>query len=258
MSTKATDSTPGMAAIRSTTSCCMRVTRSGSGASAAATVTCAIWICSGCVNPGSTWPSACSVRIISPDETSSTSAIATCPTTSARWRRCRCRLWLSDRPPLRSAVARLGRTYLITGIRPNAAPDTSDSASANSRTRPSIAISSSRGRWAGRSASRTSRPPCATARPAAPPSTPSDRLSTSSPRAMRLQPAPSAARTASSCWRPSTRTRRRFATFAHAIRSTTPRAPISSQRVEPRSPTTSCFRGTTCGWTCPRWNCSRV
>ena len=62
------------------------------------------------------------------------------------------------------------------------------------------------------------------ASPSAPAASPNNTVSDSSSRAMRPRLAPSAARIASSCWRPSARTRKRFATFAHAMSSTTPTA----------------------------------
>ena len=80
-------------------------------------------------------------------------------------------------------------------------------------------------------------------RPNAPPSTPSVMLSTSISRAIRPQPAPSAARIASSCWRASARTSNRLATFAQTIRSTSPRVPITTHSAVPMSPTMSCFSG---------------
>ena len=45
---------------------------------------------------------------------------------------------------------------------------------------------------------------------------------------MRARLAPRAARTAISCWRASARDSSRFATFAHAISSTKPTAPMST------------------------------
>ena len=60
---------------------------------------------------------------------------------------------------------------------------------------------------------------------------------------MRLHPAPNAARIASSCRRPSTRTSSKFATFAQAISSTIAMDPISTHKTLPTSPTTSCFNG---------------
>ena len=58
---------------------------------------------------------------------------------------------------------------------------------------------------------------------------------------MRPQPAPSAARIASSCWRPSARTSSRFATLAQAINRTMPTVPISTHSVLPMSPTRTSF-----------------
>ena len=79
------------------------------------------------------------------------------------------------------------------------------------------------------------------ASPSAPPAMPSSTLSSSNSRAIRPQPAPSAARIASSCCRPSARTSSRFATLAHAINSTMPTVPISTHSVLPTSPTRSSF-----------------
>ena len=77
--------------------------------------------------------------------------------------------------------------------------------------------------------------------PATPPTRPSMTLSASSSYAIRPRLAPSAARTASSCCRPSARTSSRFATLAHAISSTMPIVPISTHSTEPTSPITSAF-----------------
>ena len=79
--------TPGMAASRSRISDCMRMTRSGSGASASGMAMRTVCIRSGCVNPGDTARMARKLRIISPEATSSTNASATCVTTSAFWAR---------------------------------------------------------------------------------------------------------------------------------------------------------------------------
>ena len=56
-----------------------------------------------------------------------------------------------------------------------------------------------------------------------------------------------AVRMASSLCRPSARTRKRFATLAHAMRSTIPTVASSTQSTLPTSPTASCFRGRTFG-----------
>jgi hypothetical protein len=65
--------------------------------------------CSGFVNPGFTCLNAWNVRIISPELMSSTSASATCTTTSVLRARCRSRLALDVRPPPRSPDAPAGR-----------------------------------------------------------------------------------------------------------------------------------------------------
>ncbi len=64
---------------------------------------------------------------------------------------------------------------------------------------------------------------------------------------MRHAPAPSAARTASSVRRRSERTSSRFMTFAHAISSTMPIVPITTQSTLPTLPTTSCISGRSAG-----------
>ena len=68
-------------------------------------------------------------------------------------------------------------------------------------------------------------------------------LSTSNSRAIRALPAPSAARTASSCRRASVRTSMRFAMLAHATSSTAPIAPMSTHSVLATPPTKSSFNG---------------
>ena len=55
----------------------------------------------GSTKPGETCISAKKVRIINPEQISSTSASATCTTTSALRVRCRSRPWLCERPPSR-------------------------------------------------------------------------------------------------------------------------------------------------------------
>ena len=65
--------------------------------------------------------------------------------------------------------------------------------------------------------------------PAAPPATESRRLSVRSCRTIRVRGAPSVARSATSPSRSEARTRRRFATFAHAMSRTMPTAPMSTQ-----------------------------
>ena len=136
------------------------------------------------------------------------------------------------------------RAYFSTGISPKNAPLTSDTANANSST--TRVDARSRSPAAGRpgaAATSTRTAPYATAdAEQLRPIMPSVTLSSSSSPAIRRQPAPSAARTASSCCRPSARTSRRFATFAHAISSTIPITPMRTHRNLLTSPITSCFK----------------
>ena len=77
-------------------------------------------------------------------------------------------------------------------------------------------------------------------------------LSSSSSHAIRPRPAPSAARTASSCCRPSALTSNRFATLVQAISITTPMVPITTHSTLPTLPMTSCFERTNRGRDFPR------
>ena len=130
---------------------------------------------------------------------------------------------------------------------PKSPPASSEMPNANAITSGSSDISSSRGRLLGAIATNRRIVPYATPSPATPPARPSAMLSNSSSRAMRPRPAPRAERMASSCWRPSALTSSRFATFAHAISSTAPMVPISTQSTSPMSPTTSCLNSRTAG-----------
>ena len=68
-------------------------------------------------------------------------------------------------------------------------------------------------------------------------------LSRSSSRVSRHEPAPSAARTATSCCRPSALTSSRLVTFAQAINKTMPIVPMTTHRIRLTPPTTSCLSG---------------
>ncbi len=73
--------------------------------------------------------------------------------------------------------------------------------------------------------------------PSAPPNSARVRLSVSSCLAMRPRPAPSAARTESSCWRPVARASSRLAMFTHAMSRSIDTAAISTtsgRRTSPR------------------------
>ena len=73
---------------------------------------------SGLLKPGFTLVNAWNVRIINPLQISSTSASATCTTTSVLRARCRSRPWLSARPPSRRLLCRLAPANFATGIIP--------------------------------------------------------------------------------------------------------------------------------------------
>ncbi len=200
------------------------------------------------MNPGCTFRIALNVRIISPAQTSNTSAIATCPTTRKFRARCRSRLALVVRPATArdNAVPR-ERPYFSAGTNPNNRPASTDNARPNSIVRQSTAISFNRGRFAGPIAIRTFTPPYANPIPSTPPIKPNITLSTSNARTIRTVPAPSAARTAISCWRDSPRTKNKFVTFAHAISITSAIVPITTQSVSLTFPITSSFNGRIAG-----------
>ena len=162
----------------------------------------------------------------------------------ARWRS---RLVVEVRPPPRSARPGLAPAYLNTGIAPNSRPAASDNPSVKSRTGRSSVMSSSRGRLPGASATSSRNAPNARPSPTTPPRRPSVTLSSSSSRAIRADPAPSAARIASSCCRDSALTRSRFATFAHAMRRTSPIVAISTHKTVRTSPTRSSLSESTLG-----------
>ena len=108
---------------------------------------------SGSVKPGSTARSASNVRIIRPELTSSTSASATCPTTSAFCARCCPRPALVPREP-RKLVESRARAARKIGARLNSAAATSVTSNPKPSERASSAISSRRGSRCGASASR--------------------------------------------------------------------------------------------------------
>ena len=205
-----------------------------------------VWTSSGRVKPGSTCRIAMNVRIISPETISSVSASATCPTTSALRVRCRPGASLADRPPSLSAVM-LGLPNRRTANRPNRTPLSTEMDSVKSRTVASMPMSSTRGSSAGAIVRSSPVAAWASTTPTAPPASASSTLSDSSARAMRPRLAPSAARIASSCWRPSARTRNRFATFPQAMSSTTPTAARRIHRISPTLPITSSASGRTFG-----------
>ncbi|HEV8394617.1 MAG TPA: hypothetical protein VGQ37_10100 [Vicinamibacterales bacterium] len=109
-------------------------------------------------NPGATLRIAMNVRIMSPALTSSTSASATCATTSPLRVRTRSRLSPAPRAPLSIPESRPA-AYLNAGISPNRIPDRIDTRSANASARPSTVISCSRGSRPGSNAFSRRTPP---------------------------------------------------------------------------------------------------
>ena len=159
--------------------------------------------------------------------------------------RCRSLLSLSERPPLRRPAASCGRAYLKTGISPKSSPRCQRNPQRKASTGRSIAmLSDARQMGQIRGRQHAQRGIGQGQARAAPPADGQQQRFRAAVRApIRPQPAPSAARTASSCWRPSARTSSRFATLAHAISSTMPTVPISTHSVLPISPTRSSFSG---------------
>src|SRR5499426_4385360 len=139
-------------------------------------------------------------------------------------RECRARLRsrpaLALRPPPRRASARRWPLCLKTGITPSASPAAIDIPKVKSKAVESTEICSKRGSRAGLSLRTIFTTATANPAPRAPPISARARLSASISRAIRPRPAPSAARIANSCERPSARTRSRFATLAQAISNT--------------------------------------
>ena len=178
--------------------------------------------------PGFTFESAASVRIINPAPISRTSASAISAATSApcvRWR-----VPLPPRPPSFKVPCRSRRAVLSAGVNPKKSPASNDSAAAKIKTRPSTPTSSARGSVAGSAPSIARVPVAASSTPSPPPIAASNVLSVKSCWTIRLCPAPRAARIENSCARLLARTSKRFATFTHAISSTKPTAPDSTNR----------------------------
>ena len=221
----------------------MRVTRSGSANSDPGMEIRRSCKCWASVNPGSTVRNASNVRIIKPALTSSTNAIATWPTTKKFRARCRSRLAPTLRPALRRAGMLLELEYFSAGTNPNSKLDSRERAKVNPSVRASSEISFRRGRFDGPVATRKRTLAYANATPRTPPVSPSIVLSTSSPRTIRTHPAPSAARTANSCWRVSSRTSNKLVTFAQTISMTTPMVAMTIHKRSPTLPITSCFNG---------------
>jgi len=115
----------------------------------------------------------------------------------------------------------------------------------NASTRPSMAISSRRGRLLGPSSDSNFTPHFAKSRPNAPPITARSRLSVSNCPISRARLAPSAVRIAISRSRTVARASNRLATFADAMSSTNATAPRSTSSAERTSPTIASSSGVT-------------
>ena len=204
---------------------------------------------SGRTNPGETSRMARNVRIIRPDATSSTTASATCATTSVLRARCRSRPSLEPRPFSFRALASCGRAYFRTGMTPNSSPATSEMRQReeqHDRIERDLAADEAGAPAAGRPAAgcRRTRDP----RPTTPPIRPSkhrfgEQLARDAARCPRrapcVPPAPAAGlpRARGTDWRRS-RTRR-----AGRCRP----CPAASRACGPMSPTTSTSSGRTSG-----------
>ena len=229
--------TPGTCASRSAMLSCVRDALCGSLMRPSGIAMRKVCTSSGRVKPGFTSRKAMNVRIIRPETISSIRASATWPTTSALRARCRPGPSLEDRPPSLSAETP-GAPNFRTAKRPNTIPLATEMARVKNNTVGSRPISSTRGSSTGAIRRSRAMPACASNRLSAPPPSASTTLSDSSARARRPRLAPRAARIASSCWRASARTRNRFATFPHAMTSTTPTAAKRIQRMSLMFPTT--------------------
>ena len=180
------------------------------------------------------------VRVSRPAPASSTTETAICATTSPRWRRCR-------RTPVvvRRAPAAIHEPN-VPSFGNDATNDSSsataaDSASAKPNTTTVEAdLIRPRSNSVARASSNSRTPPSAMTMPSAAPESVSRRFSTSISRRRRNTPAPSAARTTSSCSRRTPRISVRFTTFAAEMISTNAAEAMSSQSVSrARSPRAS-------------------
>ena len=164
---------------------------------------------------------------------SSTTASATCTIVSVLRVTLRSRLALALRPPAFSASASRTRLHFSTGSAPNMRPAATESRNVNAIVVASTPIRSRRGSLAG---ARLGAGPqgeggqaqADNAAEQAEQETLDQHLARQATAA-----APIAARTASSCERPSVRTSNRLATFAHAISRTMPIVAITTHRLLP-------------------------
>ena len=147
------------------------------------------------------------------------------------------------RPPARRMFMRFGLAVRSAGRTPKRTAEANPANTENASTNGSMWIAFSRGRLAGAMASNSWMPISARATPATVPRPAITSASASVCRTSGHQPAPSAARTASSLSRDEVRTSIRFATFAQAISSRKMTAPISARIAGRTSLTRCCFIG---------------
>ena len=205
--------------------------------------------CAASVNPGSTLRSATNVRIISTALTSSTSAIATCATTSRLRARCRSRLALAvrfrseqrDACPRRRIAQHRDRAEQQPGQHRKQQREC-DATARPARSRSAAAGLAGPNRHQQPQARRTPRP-----RQPRRPSSPASRFPAATRAQSATAPRPAPTRTASSCCRASARTSSRFATLVHAISITTPIVAITTQSTLPTLPTTCSLSGRSAG-----------
>ena len=173
------------------------------------------------------------LRTRSPDPISRTSARAVCATTSAS--RAQRRRPVTPRPPSRSRVSSCAAPR-TAGTSPQARAANRAAPRVKSRVVPLRWTSSSRGMPAGaarRNAGKATQASTTARMPASPATITASAICSriSCPRA-----APTARRTARSRWRPSARTRKRFATLAQAMSRTMPTAASSTHSERDRIP----------------------
>src|SRR4051812_12939930 len=104
----------------------MRVTATGSEAIDCRIATRMVWRCCGVEYPGCVLSSTAKLRIINPAQTSKTSAMAICATTSTFCDRCRSRPALAVRLDPRKAAPGPMREYLSDTIDPKKSPEKID------------------------------------------------------------------------------------------------------------------------------------
>ena len=244
----ATDVTPGSAASRSTTSCCMRVTRSGSATVAAGIVRAERLHAAGFgetrdrrdAAPGSCGSSAlCRPAVPAPAPAAPRPGPAAIAAARGRgWRRARRAVTSSSR----------GRSAAESGSSPNSSPEASAIASAKPSAVGSTAISSSRGRCAGPIATSARTPAAAIRTPSRPPS---ERQHQALDQELAGDPRPARAQGARG-WRTPAGGRRRapaagWRRWRRRCSRTTPIAPRSTHSAPPTSPTTSWTSGCSAG-----------